>query len=70
MSAPLKYVTKQEDWNFYQLEDGTTVRIRVILTRIARNGEDANGNPAYQWEVATLGQVEPAEPATQKPQSH
>lgn len=64
-AAPLEYVTEREAWNVYRLEDGSVVRLRVIMTRIAPNGRDENGTPQYLFENAVICQVEPAEPAAQ-----
>ncbi len=38
-----------EHWNEYLLDDGTVVRMKAIVTEIARiDGQyDAEGNPAY-----------------------
>ncbi len=37
-----------ESWNEYKLEDGTEVRLKVIVKRVIRTQRrDANGEPIY-----------------------
>ncbi len=48
MAQLLNYVAEAEPWNVYRLEDGSTVRVKVVLTRVEFNGLDADGKPNYQ----------------------
>lgn len=43
------FVIGREDWNEYQLHDGTVLRLRVVVSEVFRlHGEwDAEGNPVY-----------------------
>jgi hypothetical protein len=59
MGSPLKYAIEHEAWNVYQIEDGTVLRMRVILSRIARNGSDKDGKPIYTFDHSLITQVEP-----------
>ncbi len=51
----LNYKTTREDWNIYELEDGTILRAKLLATRISRVlAEDGkticyapNGEPLY-----------------------
>lgn len=45
----LKFKSIHEEWNEYDLEDGTTIRLKAVVTDIVRlNGEyDQEGNPVY-----------------------
>ncbi len=47
---------EREDWNEYQLMDGSHLRLRLVLSEVLRvEGEyDAEGNPVY---VAKSGNV-------------
>jgi hypothetical protein len=56
----MKYAIEHEAWNVYALEDGSTLRTRVILNRVSREGTDENGNPAYKFEYGVTTVVEPA----------
>lgn len=44
----MEYKAKEE-WNIYELSDGTTLRLKPVTTSIAKvlNQYDANGNPIY-----------------------
>ena len=45
----LKFKSIREEWNEYDLEDGTTIRLKAVVTDVVRlNGEyDQEGNPVY-----------------------
>lgn len=49
----LEFETKGEPWTLYSLEDGTTIKMKVLLLDVRRiEGEyTANGNPVYQIET-------------------
>jgi len=46
---PVDFLTRKEEFNEYQLEDGKVIRIKMVVTRIIRlEGEkDPEGNPVY-----------------------
>ncbi|MFA5316979.1 MAG: hypothetical protein WC369_06135 [Dehalococcoidales bacterium] len=46
---PVDFLTRKEDFNEYQLDDGKILRIKMIVTRIVRlDGETTpDGNPVY-----------------------
>jgi hypothetical protein len=45
----LDFVAKSEPWCVYELEDGTIIRARLVMTKVTSNGEKAeNGLPLYQ----------------------
>jgi hypothetical protein len=45
----IDFLTRKEDFNEYQLTDGKTLRIKMVVTRIIRlEGETApDGSPIY-----------------------
>jgi hypothetical protein len=51
----LGYKTIREDWNIYELEDGTTLKAKLLATKILRGLDEdeksiyylSNGEPAY-----------------------
>ena len=47
--TPVDFLTRKEDFNEYQLDDGRTLRIKMVVTRIIKlGGETApDGNPVY-----------------------
>lgn len=48
-ATELSFRTSGENWNEYLLDDGTVVRIKLVVTEVVRlDGEyDLDGNPAY-----------------------
>lgn len=50
---------KSEPWSTYELDDGTTLKIRVTITGIARlEGEfDAHGSPVYTVQSGTVVRI-------------
>ncbi len=55
-ATELSFRTSGENWNEYLVDDGTVVRIKLVVTDIARvDGEyDAEGNPAYVIKSANV----------------
>jgi hypothetical protein len=45
----LDFKTQKEEWNEYQVNDGTIIRMKVVVTNIARviDKYDNDGNPIY-----------------------
>ncbi len=45
----VRFKSVREDWNEYDIDDGTTVRIKVIVSDVMRLVDqfDAEGNPVY-----------------------
>ena len=62
MSASLDFAIEHEAWNVYMLEDGTRIKMRVILTRVSRDGVDENGNPRLKFDNAIVTQIELPQP--------
>jgi len=46
----VEFLTRKEDWNEYQLLDGTVVRLKTVVTDVVRiPGElDREGDSVYQ----------------------
>lgn len=40
----LKYTTRREDWNLYELEDGTLLKIKIIANKISRGIDPETGD--------------------------
>lgn len=47
----LEFETKAEPWNQYVLEDGTTLRMKIVLLEVVRlvGEKDEKGQPVYQF---------------------
>lgn len=54
MSKELDFAAERENWNVYRLEDGTVVKMRIMLAAVKRDGSDEKGEPKYQlsWQQA------------------
>jgi len=59
----VSFSVTNEDWNRYQLHDGTEIRIRLIVQDVIKiPGEvDAQGNPAYVVRSSQIMVVKPPE---------
>jgi hypothetical protein len=44
-SKDINFDAVKEDWNIYKLEDGTVLKIKIVLVRIIQEGIDQIGNP-------------------------
>jgi hypothetical protein len=62
----LDFKTVREDFNEYELEDGTRVKVKVVLTdvRMAVDGEgkpklNPDGNPTYHFNFETKVRILP-----------
>ncbi len=55
----IDFESKAEPWSAYELADGTTLKVRVILTGVLRiEGEyDQSGNPIYVVSSQTVVQA-------------
>ena len=61
----VSFTVVKEDWNTYQLHDGTEIRVRLIVQQVIKiPGEiDEQGNPVYVVRSNNVLVVKPAEPA-------
>jgi len=58
----MEFKTAREDWNEYQVEDGHTVRIKLIVSSILKTQErDPQGNPVYIVQSTNIVKVLPPE---------
>lgn len=57
----IDFVTRKEDFNEYQLTDGKVLKIKLVVTQVAKLNEekDPNGNPVYN--IASTNVVAPIE---------
>lgn len=61
MPEPLNYVAEIEPWNVYRLEDGSTVRVKIVMTRVEFHGIAPDGKPNYQLNFQQIVDVCPGE---------
>lgn len=58
----MEFQTVREDWNEYSVEDGFSVRIKLVVSSILKTGEkDAQGNPVYVVQSTNIVKVLPPE---------
>jgi hypothetical protein len=58
----MEFQTGREDWNEYQVEDGFSVRIKLVVSSILKTGErDPQGNPVYIVQSTNIVKVLPPE---------
>jgi len=51
-----------EPWSVYQLQDGYTVRMKLVVTQIVRTSQrDPDGNPVYIARSSNVMTVSPPE---------
>lgn len=55
MSTTVDFAIEHEAWNVYQLDDGSRIKVRVVLTGVRRRAEAGpNGQPVYECDTANL----------------
>lgn len=58
----MEFTTVREDWNEYTVEDGFTVRIKLVVSSVLKTNErDATGNPVYVVQSTNIVKVLPPE---------
>ena len=56
--AEMRYTTLAEEWNEYVVDDGTRIRVKSTVTRIAKTTKyDKNGELIYLVETNNLVQI-------------
>lgn len=59
MPESLKFVAECEPWNIYRLEDGTTIKARLILSACTRSDERGpEGESLYMNKFQIIQDVE------------
>lgn len=48
----------EEKWNYYELADGTTLKVKIVLIRVINEG-DSHGNIGYDLQSAHVMGVKP-----------
>lgn len=55
----VQFATLGEPWAEYRLEDGSTARVKCVLTRLVRTDEKmANGDTIYTFDVQPILMVD------------
>ena len=55
-ATEIDFQTRKEEWNEYQLVDGTIIKMKLVISEIYRidGNYDAEGNPLYQIKSANV----------------
>ncbi len=65
----VSFNTLSESWNEYQLEDGTEIRVKVVVKRMVRTVErNAAGEPIYVIQSQNVLDARVAEDLIEAPQ--
>ena len=63
----MDFQSVKEDWSEYQVEDGYSVRIKLVVSSILKTNErDPQGNPVYIVQSTNIVKVLPPESYTRK----
>jgi len=63
----MEFKAAREDWNEYTVEDGFTVRIKLVVSSVLKNGDrDPQGNPVYIVQSTNIVKVLPPETYSKK----
>jgi hypothetical protein len=65
MAVPVEFVADKEPWCQYTLDDGSVIRIRIMLVKCVRDGLNAEGKPQYGLQMQNVCDVTPSDLAVQ-----
>ncbi len=68
-ATEVEFQTRKEDWNEYQLMDGSVIKMKMVVSQIFRiDGEyDNEKNPAYQIKSTNVAAVTSPDTLKRKP---
>ncbi len=68
-ATEVDFQTRKEDWNEYQLMDGSEIKMKLVVSGIFRIDGlyDAEGNPVYQIKSANIAAVKSPDNLRRKP---
>ena len=68
-ATEIEFQTRKEDWNEYQLMDGTVIKMKLVVSEIFRieGMYDAAGNPTYQIRSTNVPAVKSPDNLKKKP---
>lgn len=56
----LSFEILKEEWNYYELEDGTLLSVKTVLINVFKEGVDEKGRPIYSFSWTNIiGAVSP-----------
>lgn len=68
-ATEVEFQTRREDWNEYQLMDGSSIKMKLVVSRMFRiDGQyDNEGNPVYQIKSTNVAAVTSPDVLKKKP---
>ena len=62
-ATPIQINQSGEPWNTYLLEDGSVLKVKLVVTKVSRvdNSYDVEGNPIYLFQSTNVTSVEAPE---------
>ena len=68
-ATEVEFKTRGEDWNEYQLMDGTVIKMKLVVSEIFRieGMHDAEGNPVYYIKSTNVPFVKSPDTLKKKP---
>ena len=61
--TPIGINQSNEQWNTYLLEDGSVLKVKLVVTKVSRidNLHDIEGNPVYHFQSTNVTSVDTPE---------
>jgi len=68
-ATEVDFQTRKEDWNEYQLMDGSEVKMKLVVSGVFRIDSlyDDEGNPVYQIKSTNIAAVKSPDNLRRKP---
>ena len=68
-ATEVDFQTRKEDWNEYQLMDGSEVKMKLVVSGVFRIDSlyDDEGNPVYQIKSTNIAAVKSPDNLKRKP---
>ena len=68
-ATEVEFQTRREDWNEYQLMDGSEIKMKLVVSGVFRIGGlyDDEGNPVYQIKSTNIAAVKSPDNLRRKP---
>ena len=68
-ATEVEFQTRREDWNEYQLMDGSEIKMKLVVSGVFRiDGQyDDEGNPIYQIKSTNIAAVKSPDNLRRKP---
>lgn len=67
-ATPIQINQSNEQWNTYLLEDGSVLKVKLVVTKVSRldGSYDVEGNPVYIFQSTNVTSVQAPEELRKK----